>query len=106
MRGIDHEDPHQVSCSVILLTSPFQAQVSFLAPCSQIPSAYVPPSTAKIHTPTKQHRIYSSVYLSLFIWITKWKTKDSAPNDGKRSLTNLLLIVSRMYIVFTLFYRP
>jgi len=67
MRSIDHEDPHKVSFSVTLLTSPFKVQTSVLAPCSQTPSAYVPPSTTKFHTLTKQHQIYSSVYLSFYI---------------------------------------
>jgi len=30
------------------------------------------------------------VYLNLYIfWITKWKTKDSAPNSKKHSLTSV-----------------
>jgi hypothetical protein len=30
---------------------------------------------------------YNSVYLNLLFWIANWKTKDSAPNGSKHTLT-------------------
>ena len=49
-------------------------------------SAYVPPSMSvpMFHTRTKQQaKLYFCTSKSSYFWITKWKSKDSAPNDSK-----------------------
>jgi len=52
----DHQAPNYVVFSAPLLPRPSQAQIFSLAPYSQTPSTYVPPSTSvtKFHTHTKQ----------------------------------------------------
>jgi hypothetical protein len=44
----------------------------------------------KPHTHTKQKQNYCSIYILMFkVLDSKWKTKDSAPNDSKHSLTSV-----------------
>ena len=51
-RSTDHSAPHYAASSTPLLPHPSQAQVFSSAPCSQTPSARVPPSVSatKFHT--------------------------------------------------------
>jgi len=47
-------------------------------------------SATKFHTHTKQQaKLQFYISQSLNFWIANWKTKDSAPNDSKHSLTSI-----------------
>jgi len=47
-------------------------------------------SATKFHTHKKQQaESYFCISEFLNSWIANWKTKDSAPNDRKRSLTSI-----------------
>ena len=52
---------------------------------------FLPQGERPVFTPIQTNsQNYSSVYLSLSSFcIANWKTKDSAPNDSKRSLTSV-----------------
>ena len=61
-----------------------------------------PPSmrTTKFHTHTKQQaKLQFYISWSLKFWIATWKTKDSAPNDGKHFLI-LYNTKNKKYILY------
>ena len=83
---------------LVMLTSPL--------PCYLVPlmPKYSPQHSVIIHpqptflpqcerpsfTPIKSNRQnYSSIFLNLYFWIANWKTKDSALNVSKHSLTSI-----------------
>jgi len=74
-----------------MLPHPSKAQIFSSAPSFQTLSAYVPPSmwATKFRTHTKLTKLTFCVSWSLHLWIAKWKTKDSAPNDSRHSLTSI-----------------
>ena len=73
-----------------LLPRPSKAQILSSTPCSQTPSAYVPPSmSATNFTPIQDNgQNYSSISWSLNFWTATWMTEYSAPNNSTHSLTS------------------
>ena len=68
------DQPHNIGREV--------QQTMFLPPCEQ-------PSLTPIHQYKATDKIIVLYILSLHFWIANWKTKDSAPNDSKHSLTTI-----------------
>ena len=89
--------------STLLLPCPSEDQIFFSAPCSPTPSASISPSMWGIgfHTHTKQQgQLCFCISSSLYFWIANWKTKESAPNDSKLSLS----ILNILYFTVLTFY--
>jgi len=81
------EVPCYVVFSALLLPHLFWAQKP-----SRTFSAYVSPSEleTKLHNHIKQQtKLQFCIFWSLYFWIAKWKTKDSALNDSKHFLTSV-----------------
>ena len=81
-------------CSFLhaLVTSSLLGQIFSSALYSQKLSAYITPSMwlTKFHNHTKQQaKLQFCVSCSVYFWIANWKTKDSALNDSKHSLTSI-----------------
>ena len=75
-------------CYVVPLRSKYSPQDPIL---KRSQTTFLPQCERRRFTPIKNNRQnYISVYLlTLHFWIADWKTKDSAPNDSKHSLTSV-----------------
>lgn len=78
VRSTDHQSPQFAVPSSPMWPYPSKTQISFSAPCSQTPSACVPPSVHQVSHPYKiQDKLMFWMFESSYFWIANWEKENS-----------------------------